>query len=50
MGSPRVWLSVMCSRAKNRELRRPGHKAADAGYKLIIVLAGMHNVLRQQTQ
>jgi hypothetical protein len=25
-------------------------KAADAGYKLIIVLAGMHNVLRQQTQ
>ena len=26
------------------------NKAADAGYKLIIVLAGMHNVLRQQTQ
>ncbi|WP_316171746.1 Z1 domain-containing protein [Bradyrhizobium sp. SZCCHNRI1058] len=25
-------------------------KAADAGYKLIIVLAGMHNALRQQTQ
>src|SRR5262249_32814014 len=25
-------------------------KAADTGYKLIIVLAGMHNVLRQQTQ
>ncbi len=25
-------------------------KAADAGYKLVIVLAGMHNVLRQQTQ
>lgn len=26
------------------------NKAADAGYKLIVVLAGMHNVLRQQTQ
>ena len=26
------------------------NKAADAGYKLIIVLAGMHNALRQQTQ
>jgi len=26
------------------------NKAADAGYKLIIVLSGMHNVLRQQTQ
>ena len=26
------------------------NKAADAGYKLIIILAGMHNVLRQQTQ
>src|SRR5262249_147069 len=26
------------------------NKAVDAGYKLIIVLAGMHNVLRQQTQ
>ena len=26
------------------------NKAADAGYKVIIVLAGMHNVLRQQTQ
>ncbi|RTL57423.1 MAG: hypothetical protein EKK37_15380 [Sphingobacteriales bacterium] len=25
-------------------------KAADAGYKLIIVLAGIHNVLRRQTQ
>ena len=25
-------------------------KAADAGYKLIIILAGMHNALRQQTQ
>jgi Z1 domain len=25
-------------------------KAADAGYKLVIVLAGMHNILRQQTQ
>src|SRR6202162_1383816 len=25
-------------------------KAVDAGYKLIIVLAGMHNALRQQTQ
>lgn len=25
-------------------------KAADAGYKLLIVLAGMHNVLRLQTQ
>jgi hypothetical protein len=25
-------------------------KAADAGYKLVIVLAGMHNALRQQTQ
>jgi hypothetical protein len=25
-------------------------KTADAGYKLIIVLAGMHNALRQQTQ
>lgn len=25
-------------------------KAADAGYRLIIVLAGMHNALRQQTQ
>jgi hypothetical protein len=25
-------------------------KVADAGYKLIIVLAGMHNALRQQTQ
>lgn len=27
-----------------------GCKAADAGYKLIIVLAGMHNALRKQTQ
>jgi hypothetical protein len=26
------------------------NKAADAGYKLIVVLAGMHNALRQQTQ
>jgi hypothetical protein len=26
------------------------NKAIDAGYKLIIVLAGMHNALRQQTQ
>jgi hypothetical protein len=26
------------------------NRAADAGYKLIIVLAGMHNVLRLQTQ
>jgi Z1 domain len=26
------------------------NKAVDAGYKLVIVLAGMHNVLRQQTQ
>ena len=26
------------------------NKAADAGYKVIVVLAGMHNVLRQQTQ
>ena len=26
------------------------NKAADAGYKLVIVLAGMHNALRQQTQ
>lgn len=26
------------------------NKAADSGYKLIIVLAGMHNALRQQTQ
>jgi hypothetical protein len=26
------------------------NKAADAGFKLIIVLAGMHNALRQQTQ
>lgn len=26
------------------------NKAVDAGYKLIIVLAGMHNALRQQTQ
>jgi Z1 domain len=26
------------------------NKAADAGYKLIIILAGMHNALRQQTQ
>jgi len=26
------------------------NKAADAGYKLIIVMAGMHNALRQQTQ
>lgn len=26
------------------------NKSADAGYKLIIVLAGMHNALRQQTQ
>ncbi len=25
-------------------------KAADAGYRLIVVLAGMHNALRQQTQ
>src|SRR5690606_4025242 len=25
-------------------------KAADAGYKLIVVLAGMHNSLRSQTQ
>ena len=25
-------------------------KAADAGYKLIIVLAGIHNILRRQTQ
>jgi hypothetical protein len=25
-------------------------KAADAGYKLIIILAGIHNVLRRQTQ
>jgi hypothetical protein len=25
-------------------------KAADAGYKLIVVLAGIHNVLRRQTQ
>jgi hypothetical protein len=25
-------------------------KAVDAGYKLVIVLAGMHNALRQQTQ
>ena len=25
-------------------------KAVDAGYKLIVVLAGMHNALRQQTQ
>ncbi|ECY4148095.1 hypothetical protein AU717_25600, partial [Salmonella enterica subsp. enterica serovar Tennessee] len=25
-------------------------KAADAGYKLIIVMAGMHNDLRSQTQ
>lgn len=25
-------------------------KAADAGYRLIVVLAGMHNTLRQQTQ
>lgn len=25
-------------------------KAADAGYKIIIVLAGMHNNLRSQTQ
>ena len=26
------------------------NKAADAGYKLVVVLAGMHNALRQQTQ
>jgi hypothetical protein len=26
------------------------NKAADAGFKLIVVLAGMHNALRQQTQ
>lgn len=26
------------------------NKAADAGYKLIVILAGMHNALRQQTQ
>lgn len=26
------------------------NKAADAGYKLIVVMAGMHNALRQQTQ
>lgn len=26
------------------------NKAVDAGYKLIVVLAGMHNALRQQTQ
>ena len=26
------------------------NKSADAGYKLIIVMAGMHNALRQQTQ
>ena len=25
-------------------------KAADAGYKLIVVLAGLHNSLRSQTQ
>jgi hypothetical protein len=25
-------------------------KAVDAGYRLIVVLAGMHNILRQQTQ
>ena len=25
-------------------------KAADAGYKIVIVLSGLHNTLRQQTQ
>jgi hypothetical protein len=35
---------------QDRQLHGLVCKAADAGYKIIIVLAGLHNNLRSQTQ
>ena len=40
----------MCRSGKTSSYSGLICKAADAGYKIIIVLAGMHNNLRSQTQ
>ncbi len=41
---------VMCSREKTANFTSLIAKAADRGYRLIIVLSGVHNSLRSQTQ
>ena len=40
----------LCSKRQNRQFHRSRARAADAGYRLIIVLAGTWNILRNQTQ
>ena len=40
----------MCSRERRPTTLGLICKAADAGYKLIVVIAGVHNNLRSQTQ
>ena len=46
----RAWLSVKYNPGKTANYTGLVCKAADAGFNLIIVLAGIHNNLRSQTQ
>ena len=50
MGSPGGWSWGRYSPGKTSNYTGLICRAVDAGYRLIIVLAGMHNSLRSQTQ
>ena len=50
LGIEGVWSSAMFNRARQAAIQASFAKLRDAGYKIIIVLAGLHNNLRSQTQ